>query len=886
MFTYAQLKSMSFKEIQKLYIKKQKWVDAFVPIGSEEDEKRIGSRKKRAAGSSSKHKSPKKQKMNDQESEDSDKEHKKNSKDHPIDNVIGNPPRSVFTRKQLATDSLWCLYNSILSNVKPKNFKSAITKDCWFQAMQDEIHKSDQLQVWELVPRPHCVMIIALNQGYRQENGIKFEESFALVARIEAIRIFITYAVSKNMTIYHMDVKTAFLNDELKEEAYASQPKGFLDPDHPTYVYRLKKALYVLKQAPRAWYNTLSWFLLDNKFSKGAADLTLFTQKAGKHILLVQIYVDDIIFASINPKAGIFINQSKFSLEILKKFGMESCDLVDTPMVDRLKLDEDPLGIPVDQTQFHSMVGSLMYFIARIPDLVFAVCMCASVSKDHVKPTVFAPGKYAIDVEPFPSRLRNNREAHLDYLRNLKESIETIRKIVEEAKVVRPLDSSIVSACRYTKYSQELLEYAIGTSLSNTKKNKISPAKGVNKMNVEEHHRTNKSHLRTSNRVDSSSPFKRTFVQIILWYLDSGCSKHMTGDRSRLNNFIKKFIGTVGFRNDHFGDIMGYGDYVIGDSVNSRVYYVKGLGHNLFSVRQFCDSDLEVAFKKHSCYVRDTNDVELIKGSCGSNLYTISVEDMMKSSPICLLSKASKNKSWLWHRRLNHLNFDTIHDLTRKYLVRGLPRLKFEKDHLCFACQLGKSKKHTHKTKTENTNMEVLNTLHMDLCGPMQVQKINKKNQHQGVVPESTLMEYNPVAPVDNTPFINVFAPEPSSVTLSSGDVSSPESTYASQTLHHLDYGCVFNKIPLYCDNHSVIALYYNNVQHSRSKHIDIQHHFIREQVKKGMVELYFVTTDYQLADIFTKALPREQFEFLLSRLGMKRMSLKTLKCLQEEEEE
>ncbi|GJX17509.1 retrovirus-related pol polyprotein from transposon TNT 1-94 [Tanacetum coccineum] len=180
-------------------------------------------------------------------------------------------------------------------------------------------------------------------------------------------------------------------------------------------------------------------------------------------------------------------------------------------------------------------------------------------------------------------------------------------------------------------------------------------------------------------------------------------------------------------RNDHFGAIMGYGDYVIGDSVISRVNYVEGLGHNLFSVGQFCDSDLEVAFKKHSCYVRDTDGVDLIKGSCGSNLYTISVEDMMKSSLICLLSKASKNKSWLWHRRLNHLNFGTISDLARKDLVRGLPRFKFEKDHICSSCQLGKSKKHTYTPKTENTNLEVLNTLHMDLCGPMRAQTINGK---------------------------------------------------------------------------------------------------------------------------------------------------------------
>nr|GEW18584.1 integrase, catalytic region, zinc finger, CCHC-type, peptidase aspartic, catalytic [Tanacetum cinerariifolium] len=279
------------------------------------------------------------------------------------------------------------------------------------------------------------------------------------------------------------------------------------------------------------------------------------------------------------------------------------------------------------------------------------------------------------------------------------ESVKTMRDIIEEAKVVRPLDRSIVSACHYTKHSQELLEYAIGTcpqgSQQRAKQLAYTPlirkkqvtaikpsdrqdTKGAKKLPVEDLPRTNKSHLRTTNRVDSSSRLNRT---IVLRYLDSGCSKHMMGDRSRLLNFVKKIIETVRFGNDHFGAIMGYGDYVVGESVISRVYYVEGLGHNLFSVRQFCDSDLEVAFRKHSCYVRDTDGVDLIKGSRGSNLYTISVEDTMKSSLICLLSKASKNKSWLWHRRLNHLNFGTINDLARKDLVRGLPRLKFKKDH-------------------------------------------------------------------------------------------------------------------------------------------------------------------------------------------------------------
>ncbi|GJU28674.1 integrase, catalytic region, zinc finger, CCHC-type containing protein [Tanacetum coccineum] len=120
----------------------------------------------------------------------------------------------------------------------------------------------------------------------------------------------------------------------------------------------------------------------------------------------------------------------------------------------------------------------------------------------------------------------------------------------------------------------------------------------------------------------------------------------------------------------------------------SRVYYVEGLGHNLFSVGQFCDSDLEVAFNKHTCYIRDLEGVDLLKGSSCSNLCTLSLEDMMLSSPICLLSKASKIKSWLWHRRLSHLNFNYITTLAKQGLVHGLPRLKFQKNHLCFACAL------------------------------------------------------------------------------------------------------------------------------------------------------------------------------------------------------
>ncbi|GJY87166.1 retrovirus-related pol polyprotein from transposon TNT 1-94 [Tanacetum coccineum] len=220
---------------------------------------------------------------------------------------------------------------------------------------------------------------------------------------------------------------------------------------------------------------------------------------------------------------------------------------------------------------------------------------------------------------------------------------------------------------------------------------------------------------------------KSKVVQIVLWYLDSGCSKHMIGDRSQLTNFINKFLGTVKFGNDHVAKILGYGDYQIGNVTISKVYHVEGLGHNLFSVGQFCDSNLEVAFRQHTCFICNLEGVDLLTGSRGNNLYTLSLGDMMASSPICLLSKASKTKSWLWHRRLSHLNFGAINHLARQGLVRGLPKLKFEKDHLCSACAMGKSKKKPYKPKSEDTNQEKLYLLHMDLCGPMRVASVNGK---------------------------------------------------------------------------------------------------------------------------------------------------------------
>ncbi|GJZ91727.1 retrovirus-related pol polyprotein from transposon TNT 1-94 [Tanacetum coccineum] len=261
------------------------------------------------------------------------------TKDHLLEQVIGNPSQSIRTRRQLETDGEMYMFALTVSQTEPKNIREAMTDSAWIEAMQEELHQFDRLD----------------------------------------------------------------------EEVYVNQPDGFVDPHHPNKVYRLKKALYGLKQAPRAWYDELSNFLVSKWFSKGSIDPTLLITKKGEDILLVQIYVDEIIFGSMNPKLskrfeklmhnkfemslmgelkfflgiqihqslrGIFINQAKYAQEILIKHGMTSCDSIGTPM-DTKHLDADVSGTPVDQTKYRSMVRALMYLTASGPDIVHATCYCA-----------------------------------------------------------------------------------------------------------------------------------------------------------------------------------------------------------------------------------------------------------------------------------------------------------------------------------------------------------------------------------------------------------------------------------------------------------------------------------------------------------------------------
>ncbi|KAJ9551882.1 hypothetical protein OSB04_015927 [Centaurea solstitialis] len=355
-------------------------------------------------------------------------------KNHPPTLVIGDIQSPMITRKQsksLPNPHLSMIY-VFLSQTEPKKAHDAMKEPSWIEATQEELLQFVLQHVWDLVdlPKGHRVIgtkwifrnktdergIVIKNkarlvaQGYTQEEGIDYDDVFAPVARIEAIMLFLAFASYKGFKVYQMDVKSAFLYGNIDEEVYVSQPPGFEDPKYPDKVYKLRKALYGLHQAPRAWYDTLSPYLLENKFERGVIDKTLFIKRTKTDMLLVQIYVDDIIFGSTKDDMckefeelmhkkfkmssmgeltfflglqvkqkpeGIFINQSKYVASMLQKFGMNDAKPASTPMETHKHLTADVEGEEVDVYHYRSMIGSLMYLTASRPDIMFAVCVCA-----------------------------------------------------------------------------------------------------------------------------------------------------------------------------------------------------------------------------------------------------------------------------------------------------------------------------------------------------------------------------------------------------------------------------------------------------------------------------------------------------------------------------
>ncbi|GJV60423.1 retrovirus-related pol polyprotein from transposon TNT 1-94 [Tanacetum coccineum] len=333
----------------------------------------------------------------------------KESRNHPLENVIGNLNQRTLRSQAQNQSNFYCF----ISTIEPKNVNEALGDESWIVAMQEELNQFIANDVWELVPQPKNMTVIGTKwvfrnkldengivsrnkarlvaQGYNQQEGIDYDETYAPVARLESIRILLAYACALDFKLFQMDVKSAFLNGFINEEVYVAQPPGFIDFEKPNHVYKLKKALYGLKQAPKAWYDRLKAFLIKHEYKMGMVDNTLFTKKKSSNLIIVQIYVDDIIFGltcqdmcddfakimhdefemsmmgELNfflglqikqMEDGIFFNQSKYIKEMLKKFGLEDSKPMKTPMSSDTKLTKDEECESVDSTKYRGMIGT------------------------------------------------------------------------------------------------------------------------------------------------------------------------------------------------------------------------------------------------------------------------------------------------------------------------------------------------------------------------------------------------------------------------------------------------------------------------------------------------------------------------------------------------
>ncbi|KAL0548827.1 hypothetical protein IC582_013303 [Cucumis melo] len=359
-------------------------------------------------------------------------------KNHPTSFIIGDPSVGMQTRRKDKIDYLKMVVDSCyISTIGPLTVDSALKDEYWLNAMQEELLQFKRNNVWTLVSKPEGVNVISTKwifknktdetgcvtknkarlvaQGYTQVESVDFDETFALVARLEAIRLLLGISCIQKFKLYQMDVKSVFLNGYLNEEVYVAQPKCFVDSEHPKHVYKLNKALYGLKQAPRAWYDRLTVYLRGRGYSRGEIDKTLFIHRKSDQLLVAQIYVDDIIFGGFpqdlvnnfinimqsefemsmvgvlscflglqikQKNDDIFISQEKYARNMVKKFGLEQARNKRTPAATYVKLAKDTEGAEVDHKLYKSIVGSLLYLTTSRPDIAYTVGICACYQAD------------------------------------------------------------------------------------------------------------------------------------------------------------------------------------------------------------------------------------------------------------------------------------------------------------------------------------------------------------------------------------------------------------------------------------------------------------------------------------------------------------------------
>ncbi|KAJ9552644.1 hypothetical protein OSB04_016689 [Centaurea solstitialis] len=756
------------------------------------------------------------------------------TRDHPPSQIIGSPSQPVKARSSKNVENL-ILFGGFLSDFEPSDVSQALADPDWVLAMQEELAEFERNKVWCLVTRPWGKSIIGLKwifrnkkdendliirnkarlvaKGYRQQEGIDYDETFAPVARIEAIRIFLAYAAHKNMTAYQMDVKCAFLNGVLQEEVYVEQPEGFVDPRYPNHVYVLDNALYGLKQAPREWYETLTNYLLGVGYKK------------------VQIYVDDIIFASTKPEMcqefentmksqfkmsmmgeltfflglqvrqcpdGIFINQSKYVHDLLKRFDFGGSNSAATPMPKNFQLNADSSGKPVDQKTYREIIGSLLYLTASRPDIVFSTGVCARFQCD-------------------------SRDSHLSAVKRILRYL----KGTTDFGLCYPKDSGFEliaytdsdhAGCKLNRKSTSGACQFLGGKLvswSSRKQNCVSLSTAEAEYVAAACCCSQVLWMKTQ-LADFGYIMKRIPI-----YCDSKSAIQITANpvqHSRTKHIDIRYH----FIKDH---IEKESDYQLADLftkpfdekrhffINQSKYVHDLLKRFDFGGSNSAATPMPKNFQLNADSSGKPVDQKTYREIIGSLLYlTASRPDIVFSTGVCARFQCDSRDS--------HLSA----------VKRILRYLKGTTDFgLCYP---------------KDSGFELIAYTDSDHAGC----KLNRKST-------SGACQFL------GGKLVSWSSRKQNCVSLSTAEAEYVAAACCcSQVLwmktQLADFGYIMKRIPIYCDSKSAIQITANPVQHSRTKHIDIRYHFIKDHIEKE--------SDYQLADLFTKPFDEKRHFFLL----------------------
>nr|GEV08035.1 ribonuclease H-like domain-containing protein [Tanacetum cinerariifolium] len=703
---------------------------------------------------------------------------------HPLTQVRGNPSKLVQTRRQLGTDPKMCMFALTVSIIEPKNIKEAMGDSAWIEAMQEELHQFDKLQVWKLVDKPFG----------------KNEESFALVARLEAVCIFGAYVAHKSFLIYQMDVKTAFLNGPLKEEVYVAQPKGFIDSNHPDKVYRLKKAIYGLKQAPRAWYDELLNFLTSKGFTKG-----LWYPKDSSFELTAFLDADHsgCIDTCKSTSEGIQFLEDKLVSWMSKKqdyTAMSSAEAEGSNTLSWKPCQGASSKLNLPDHRYKQRCCSLI--LAESNPLPHAHARTTKTYYKHqdsrIKKTQDLKTKTSVnfDIQDLPLRCQVYQGRLLaSFQDDAKRSLKTMTKAQDQR-------------------SQSMKEQAYDAD-------------------------RDKDHKSLTTKVNQDNSTSNVLIP-----LDSWTSRPLV-----------------------------YKEPLSGLRMKSRL-----------NLRMICLFEI-------------TSRPDLQFAICMCARYQARPTEKHVHAVKKIFRYLHGTVNWgLWYPKDSSVTLTAFADMdhascqdTHRSTSASRPDLQFA-ICMCARYQARPTEKHVHAVK--------------------RIFRYLRGTVNRGLgYPKDSSVALTAFADADHAgcqdtrrstsgsvQFLGERLISWSSKSQKSAAISSTEAEYialsgcCAQILwmrsQLSDYDLVFNKIPMYCDNKSAIALCCNNVQQSRSKHIDIRYHFIKEHVEQGVIELYFVNTEYQLADLFTKALGRERIEFLTNKLGMRSFTPETLQKLMNEDDE